>query len=58
MDSITHTLLGLTIYASINKEQMDKPMKHSLLLTTIVGSHLPDSDFVSQFWDTNGMYQK
>jgi inner membrane protein len=57
MDSITHTLMGLTIYASTNKEQMTKPMRNSILLTTLLGSHLPDSDVISQLWDTNGMYQ-
>jgi inner membrane protein len=57
MDTITHTLLGLTIYAAIDKEEMSKGMKRSILFTSVVGSQIPDIDVVSRLWDTEGMYQ-
>lgn len=56
MDSITHTLFGITIYKAIDKEDMPKPLRHSLLFTAIVGSQIPDIDVVSQWWDQEGMY--
>jgi inner membrane protein len=57
MDSITHTLFGLTSYGAINKEKMTKEVKKSLFLTSLIGSHIPDIDVISQLWDTEGMYQ-
>ncbi len=57
MDTITHTMFGLTLYGAIDKEDMDKNMKRSLLLTSIVGSQIPDIDVISQLWDSEGMYQ-
>jgi inner membrane protein len=57
MDTITHTLLGLTIYAALDKEEMSKGMKRSILFTSVVGSQIPDIDVVSRLWDTEGMYQ-
>lgn len=56
MDTVTHTLFGLVIYQSINKDQMSQSMKRSLLLTSLVGSQIPDIDVVSQWWDVNGQY--
>ncbi|RXT04107.1 metal-dependent hydrolase [Ammoniphilus sp. CFH 90114] len=56
MDTITHTLFGLTIYKAINKEEMNKPMKHSLLFTAVIGSQIPDIDVVSKWWDQQGLY--
>jgi inner membrane protein len=57
MDTITHTLFGAVIYSSINKENMEKPMKRSLLFTALVGSLAPDIDLISSLWDHAGMYQ-
>ena len=57
MDSITHTLFGLTIYKAIDKEELNKKEKYALLFTAVVGSHLPDSDVVSKYFDSAGMYQ-
>ncbi|MBE4910599.1 metal-dependent hydrolase [Bacillus luteolus] len=57
MDTITHTMFGLTLYGSIDKKGMDKDMKRSLFITSIVGSQIPDIDVVSQLWDSEGMYQ-
>lgn len=57
MDTITHTLLGLTIYGAIDKEEMSKGMKRSVLFTSVVGSQIPDIDVISRYWDTEGMYQ-
>lgn len=57
MDSITHTLFGLTLYGAVDKRDMHPNMKKAMLLTTVVGSQLPDIDVVSQLWDTEGQYQ-
>ncbi|MCM3361110.1 MULTISPECIES: metal-dependent hydrolase [Bacillaceae] len=57
MDTITHTLFGVGIYQSVNKEQMSKKEKYALLLTSIGASQIPDIDFISQLWDTTGQYQ-
>ncbi|WP_202078411.1 metal-dependent hydrolase [Caldalkalibacillus salinus] len=57
MDTVTHTLFGATLYAATNKEKMDKPTKRALLFTCLVGSQIPDIDVVSQFWDSEGLYQ-
>lgn len=57
MDSITHTLFGLTIYGATNKDNMPKELKKSLFVAAVGGSLIPDIDVVSQLWDTEGMYQ-
>jgi inner membrane protein len=57
MDSVTHTLFGLTTYGAVNKEKMNKDTRRALLFTTLVGSHIPDIDVISSWWDTEGMYQ-
>ncbi|MGO5012162.1 metal-dependent hydrolase [Niallia sp. Sow4_A1] len=57
MDTITHTLFGVGIYQSVNKEQMSKKEKYALLLTSIGASQIPDIDVISQLWDTTGQYQ-
>ncbi|MEW9668884.1 metal-dependent hydrolase [Ammoniphilus sp. 3BR4] len=56
MDTITHTLFGITIYKAINKEEMTKPVKHSLLFTSLIGSQIPDIDVISKWWDQEGLY--
>jgi inner membrane protein len=57
MDTITHTLFGLTLYGAAKQRAMDKPAKRALLFTTVIGSQIPDIDVISQWWDTEGMYQ-
>lgn len=46
MDTVTHTLFGLTTYGAVKKENLTKPLKHALLFTALVGSQIPDIDVV------------
>lgn len=55
MDSITHTLFGLTLYGAKKKEHESKSMKRSLFFTSIVGSQIPDIDVLSGFTETGEM---
>lgn len=57
IDSITHTLFGLTLYGAVNKEEMPKELKKPLFFTAVAGSIIPDIDVISRFWDTEGLYQ-
>jgi inner membrane protein len=57
LDTITHTLFGLSLYSSINKNDWDKRKKIAYLFTSIGASQIPDSDVISQLWDTEGLYQ-
>ena len=57
MDTITHTLFGLTLYGAADKRELQHHEKRALLVTTLVGSQIPDSDVISRLWDTEGMYQ-
>lgn len=57
MDTITHTLFGLSLYGATRKERFSTPEKRALLFTAVVGSQIPDFDVISVLWDTNGMYQ-
>lgn len=57
MDTITHTLFGLTLYGSTNKEKMVRRTKMAYLFTTVGASQIPDIDVISQTWDTDGLYQ-
>lgn len=57
MDSITHTLFGLTLYGAVDKCDFSKEKKRALLFTTVVGSQIPDIDVISKLWDTEGQYQ-
>ena len=57
MDSVTHTLFGLTLYGAVDKRDFTKEKKRALLFTTVVGSHIPDIDVISRLWDTEGQYQ-
>ncbi len=56
MDTITHTLYGIVLYRSINKQDVPPKLRHSFLFTSLVGSQIPDIDVISQFWDTTGQY--
>jgi len=57
LDTVTHTLFGMTLYGSLNKEEDTKNMKKALLFTSIAGSQIPDIDVISKLWDAEGMYQ-
>ncbi|UHA71900.1 metal-dependent hydrolase [Paenibacillus sp. 481] len=57
MDTVTHTLFGLTLYAAVDKKDFTPNQKKALLLTTVVGSNIPDIDVISAWWDTAGRYQ-
>lgn len=57
MDTITHTLFGMTLYGAADKRELQQHEKRALFVTTLVGSQIPDSDVISRLWDTEGMYQ-
>ncbi|WP_404328121.1 metal-dependent hydrolase [Mesobacillus maritimus] len=57
MDTITHTLFGLSLYGSTNKDKMDRRTKMAYLFTAVGASQIPDIDVISQTWDTEGLYQ-
>lgn len=57
MDTITHTLFGMTIYGAVDKRQDDKKTKIAMFVTAVGASQIPDSDVISSLWDTEGMYQ-
>lgn len=58
MDSITHTLMGLTIYGTVNKNEMPKELRKSLFTASVVGSHIPDIDILYRLTERGRlMYQ-
>jgi len=57
VDTITHTLFGMTLYGAADKRELQQHEKRALFVTTLVGSQIPDSDVISRLWDTEGMYQ-
>lgn len=57
MDTITHTLFGLTLYGAVDKRNLDKNHKRAYLMTTVGASLIPDIDVISRLWDTSGQYQ-
>lgn len=56
MDTITHTLFGITTYKAINHEKVSKEEKRAFLFTSLVGNQIPDIDVISQWWDQEGLY--
>ena len=52
LDSITHTLFGLTLYGAVDKRNLDKSQKRAYLVTTVGASQIPDIDVMSRLWDT------
>jgi inner membrane protein len=58
MDTITHTLFGLTLYGAVNKTNMSKSSKRALLFTTVVGSQIPDIDVVVNVTETGRIMQQ
>ncbi|CAM3484974.1 metal-dependent hydrolase [Aeromicrobium ponti] len=57
MDTITHTLFGLSLYGAVDKRDMNKNHKRAYLLTAVGASQIPDIDVISRLWDTEGLYQ-
>lgn len=57
MDTITHTLFGLTLYGAVDKKEMDTNHKRAYLLMAVGASQIPDIDVISRLWDTAGQYQ-
>jgi inner membrane protein len=57
VDTITHTLFGLSLYGAVDKRRMDKNSRRAYLLTAVGASQIPDIDVISRFWDTEGLYQ-
>ena len=57
LDSITHALFGLTLYGTVDKQNLDKRQKRAYLVTTVGASQIPDIDVLSRLWDTEGQYQ-
>lgn len=57
MDTITHTLFGLSLYGTFKNEKETKRYNRALLVSTIGASQIPDIDIVSQLWDSEGLYQ-
>ncbi|UOE92494.1 metal-dependent hydrolase [Alkalihalobacillus sp. LMS39] len=58
MDTVTHTLFGLTTYGAINKDKMDKPLRRSLLFSALVGSQIPDIDVVANLTETGRIMEQ
>lgn len=56
MDTVTHALIGLVLYKSIQTENLSRESKRALLFTAVAGSEIPDIDVVSQLWDRGGEY--
>jgi inner membrane protein len=57
MQTITHALIGLTIYCGLDKKGASTGRKKSLFFLTVGGSTIPDIDTVTQWFDHQGMYQ-
>lgn len=62
MDSVTHTLFGLTTYAAINKNNNQKEIssetKKALFVAAVVGSQIPDIDVLLKLTEKGTiMYQ-
>jgi inner membrane protein len=58
MDTITHTLFGLTTYAAIDKTDKSQAVKRSLLVSSLIGSQIPDSDVVLNLTETGRMMEQ
>jgi inner membrane protein len=52
MDTITHTLFGLTLYGAIDKRTIQPNLKKSLFAAALVGSQIPDIDVISSLTET------
>ncbi|KHF40038.1 metal-dependent hydrolase [Halalkalibacter okhensis] len=47
MDTVTHTLFGLTTYGAVKKNEMDRNTKRALLFSALIASQIPDIDVVA-----------
>lgn len=52
MDTVTHTLFGLTTYGALDKSKADKQTKRALLFTALLSSQAPDLDVVARVTET------
>lgn len=52
MDTVTHTLFGLTTYGALDKSRTDKQTKRALLFTALLSSQAPDLDVVARVTET------
>lgn len=58
MDSITHTLFGLTTYGAAKKKETPSATKKALFVAAVAGSQIPDIDVVVQLTEKGSiMYQ-
>lgn len=58
MDTFTHSLVGAATYAALNKQDTPRPVKQAMLFAALVGSQIPDIDFVVRFTERGRvMYQ-
>ena len=58
MDSLTHTLMGLTIYGTINKKEVAPEVKKAIFVASVAGNLIPDIDIVLQLTEKGRfMYQ-
>ncbi|MFC0470092.1 metal-dependent hydrolase [Halalkalibacter kiskunsagensis] len=58
MDTITHTLFGLTTYGAINKNEMNEKTKRALLFSSLVGSQIPDIDVIANVTETGRIMEQ
>ncbi|GAE28293.1 hypothetical protein JCM9140_4508 [Halalkalibacter wakoensis JCM 9140] len=58
MDTVTHTLFGLTTYGAVNKEEMDRNTKRALLFSALVGSQIPDIDVIANVTETGRIMEQ
>ncbi|WP_088102026.1 metal-dependent hydrolase [Halalkalibacter urbisdiaboli] len=58
MDTITHTLLGLTTYGAVKKEEQDKQTKRALLFSAVAGAQIPDIDVVANLTETGRVMEQ
>ncbi|GAE34345.1 metal-dependent hydrolase [Halalkalibacter akibai] len=58
MDTITHTLFGLSTYGAVNKEKMDVKTKRALLFSALVASQIPDIDIVANVTETGRVMEQ
>ena len=58
MDSLTHTLMGLTIYGTVNKKEIAPEVKKAIFVASVAGNLIPDIDIVLQLTEKGRlMYQ-
>jgi inner membrane protein len=58
MDTVTHTLFGLTTYGAVKKEEMDRNKKRALLFSALTSSQIPDIDVVANITETGRVMEQ